>query len=81
MAIYHLHARRGSRNGGQSAHAKISYNARKGKYKRHRSQPDYVMSCNMPKWVSETGQSIGMQRIFMKERMVVFRAFEFLNRL
>lgn len=68
MAIYHLHARAGSRGGGgrtgagrvikgkaagQSARAKAAYNLRVQEYAANRHELAYVASGNLPSWAAD----------------------------
>lgn len=50
MAIYHLHARTGSRSGGQSAAAKAAYLARIATYGKTRHQVVHLETGHMPAW-------------------------------
>lgn len=50
MAIYHLHARTGSRGGGQSAAAKAAYLARIAAYGKTRHQVVHLETGHMPTW-------------------------------
>lgn len=50
MAIFHLHAKTGSREGGQSARAKMDYLTRGGKYSRGSDEVLHIESGNMPAW-------------------------------
>ena len=50
MAIYHLHISHGSRQGGQSALAKLWYVLREGKYARGRDDLVASGSGNLPDW-------------------------------
>lgn len=53
MAIFHLHAQTGSRNGGQSARAKCEYISRTGDYSRDRDEVLHSTSAHMPTWAAE----------------------------
>lgn len=53
MAIYHLTAKTGSRDRGQSAKAKADYIQREGKYARDREEVLYKESGHMPEWAAE----------------------------
>ena len=53
MAIFHLHASTGSRNGGQSASAKADYIQRQGKYTRDPSECVHSQSGHMPTWAAD----------------------------
>lgn len=53
MASYHCKARTGTRQGGQSARAKIDYLSRGGKYERGGDEVLHVESINMPIWAAE----------------------------
>jgi hypothetical protein len=55
MAIYHLHARTGSRDGGQSAAATAAYLARIAAYGKTRHQVVHLETGHMPVWA--VGQS------------------------
>jgi hypothetical protein len=50
MAIFHLHAETGTRDGGQSAAAKHDYLARRGDYSRQPDKLVHLVSVNMPAW-------------------------------
>lgn len=50
MAIFHLHASTGSRQGGQSARAKIDYLSRGGRYAEDGDEVLHLESGNMPAW-------------------------------
>ena len=50
MAIYHLTAKTGSRNGGQSAKAKADYIQREGRYSRDRDEVLHTQSGHLPEW-------------------------------
>ena len=50
MAIYHLTAKTGSRNGGQSAKAKADYIQREGRYSRDRDEVLHSQSGHLPDW-------------------------------
>lgn len=52
MAIFHLHAQTGSRNGGQSARAKAEYITRTGSYSRDRDEVLHSTSGHMPAWAA-----------------------------
>lgn len=52
MAIYHLTAKTGTRERGQSATAKIDYLRRGGKYERGGDEVVHVDSINMPEWAT-----------------------------
>ena len=56
MAIYHCHAKTGSKAKGQSAKAKHDYNARVGKYEAHGEKPIFCYSGNMPAFAQEDPQ-------------------------
>lgn len=53
MAIYHLHASTGSRQGGQSASAKAAYIQREGKYDRGDGEVAHSESGHMPEWAAD----------------------------
>ena len=53
LAIYHLHASTGSRQGGQSASAKADYIQREGKYDRGDDEVAHTESGHMPKWAAD----------------------------
>ena len=53
MAIYHLHASTGSRQGGQSASAKADYIQREGKYDRGDDEVAHTESGHMPEWAAD----------------------------
>ena len=53
MAIYHLHASTGSRQGGQSASAKADYIQREGKYERDQAEVEHVEHGHMPEWAED----------------------------
>lgn len=53
MAIFHLHAQTGSRNGGQSARAKMEYITRTGSYSRDRDEVLHSTSGHMPEWAAD----------------------------
>jgi hypothetical protein len=53
MAIYHLHASTGSRNGGQSAGAKSDYIKREGKYTRDADEVLATGDGHMPAWAAD----------------------------
>lgn len=53
MAIFHLHAQTGSRNGGQSARAKCEYITRTGDYGRDRDEVLHSTSGHMPEWAAD----------------------------
>jgi hypothetical protein len=50
MAIYHLNASTGSREGGQSAAKKFDYIARRGDYSRQEDRLVHLVSGNLPAW-------------------------------
>jgi hypothetical protein len=50
MALYHLNASTGSREGGQSAAAKFDYIARCGNYSRQEDHLVHLVSGNLPAW-------------------------------
>lgn len=50
MAIYHLSAKTGTRDGGQSAVAKFDYLARLNKYSHEEDKLVHLVSGNMPSW-------------------------------
>ena len=52
LAIYHLHASTGSRQGGQSASAKADYIQRQGKYDRGDDEVAHTESGHLPKWAA-----------------------------
>lgn len=54
MAIYHLNAATGSREGGQSAAVKFDYIARLGNYSRQEDKLVHLISGNMPTWAEVT---------------------------
>jgi hypothetical protein len=53
VAIFHLHAQTGSRNGGQSARAKMEYITRTGSYSRDRDEVLHSTSGHMPEWAAD----------------------------
>ena len=53
LAIYHLHASTGSRQGGQSASAKADYIQREGKYDRGDDEVAHTESGHMPEWAAD----------------------------
>jgi hypothetical protein len=53
VAIFHLHAQTGSRNGGQSARAKCEYITRTGDYGRDRDEVLHSTSGHMPEWAAD----------------------------
>ena len=50
MALYHLHRSYGSREGGQSALAKLAYVLREGKYGRGRDDLEEYEWGHLPAW-------------------------------
>ena len=53
MAIYHLNLKTGSRDGGQSAHARAQYIAREAKDEKDRDALAHNESGNMPEWAED----------------------------
>ncbi len=84
MAIYHLHARAGTRSGGQSARAHVDYVLREGKYSAMATSPSadrvrHTESANMPGWVRAGREVEYWGAADQNERVngVLFRSLEF----
>lgn len=57
MAIYHLSAKTGSRQGGQSAAAKFDYIARQGKSAKNGDKVVHVLHGHLPVWAQQSPRS------------------------
>lgn len=92
MAIYHLHARAGSRGGGgrtgagrvikgkaagQSARAKAAYNLRVQEYAANRHELAYVASGNMPAWADDALGYWEATDTHERAKATLFREVEF----
>lgn len=78
MAIYHLHARTGSRGQGHSATAKAAYNLREGEYTANRHELAFSTSGNMPAWASESPMTYWEATdLYERKNASLFREIEF----
>lgn len=78
MAIYHLSMKVGSRNGGQSAAAKVAYITREGKYRRQEDRCYHTAHGNLPAWASdEPGRYWDAADEYERANGRLFREIEF----
>lgn len=77
MSIYHLTAKTGSRNGGQSAKAKADYIQREGKYARDRDEVLHTQSGHMPEWAERPSDYWDGADLYERANGRLFKEVEF----
>lgn len=77
MSIYHLTAKTGSRNGGQSAKAKADYIQREGKYSRDRDEVLHAQSGHMPEWAERPADYWDGADLYERANGRLFKEVEF----
>ena len=77
MSIYHLTAKTGSRNGGQSAKAKADYIQREGKYARDRDEVLHTQSGHMPEWAERPSDYWDAADLYERANGRLFKEVEF----
>lgn len=78
MAIFHCHARTGSKSKGQSGKAKCDYNFRQGKYEAHGEKPVFCFSGNMPGFGQEDSRKYWEAAdIYERSNGRIFKEIEF----
>lgn len=77
VAIYHLTAKTGSRNGGQSAKAKANYIQREGRFSRDRDEVLHAISGNMPSFVANPTDFWERADAFERANGRLFKELEF----
>jgi len=77
MAIYHLTAKTGSRNGGQSAKAKADYIQREGRYSRDRDEVLHTQSGHLPKWAERPADYWDVADLYERANGRLFKEVEF----
>ena len=77
MAIYHLTAKTGSRNGGQSAKAKADYIQREGRYSRDRDEVLHTQSGHLPEWAERPADYWDAADLYERANGRLFKEVEF----
>lgn len=77
MAIYHLTAKTGSRNGGQSAKAKADYIQREGRYSRDREEVLHTQSGHLPEWAERPADYWDGADLYERANGRLFKEIEF----
>ena len=77
MAIYHLTAKTGSRNGGQSAKAKADYIQREGRYSRDRAEVLHTQSGHLPEWAERPADYWDAADLYERANGRLFKEVEF----
>ncbi|EEL9994180.1 DNA primase [Salmonella enterica subsp. enterica serovar Agona] len=77
MAIYHLTAKTGSRNGGQSAKAKADYIQREGRYSRDRDEVLHTQSGHLPEWAERPADYWDGADLYERANGRLFKEVEF----
>lgn len=77
MSIYHLTAKTGSRNGGQSAKAKADYIQREGKYARNRDEVLHIQSGHLPGWAERPADYWDGADLYERANGRLFKEVEF----
>ena len=77
MSIYHLTAKTGSRNGGQSAKAKADYIQREGRYSRDRDEVLHTQSGHLPKWAERPADYWDVADLYERANGRLFKEVEF----
>ena len=77
MAIYHLTAKTGSRNGGQSAKAKADYIQREGRYSRDREEVLHTQSGHLPEWAERPADYWDGADLYERANGRLFKEVEF----
>src|SRR5574340_808373 len=77
MAIYHLTAKTGSRNGGQSAKAKADYIQREGRHSRDRAEVLHTQSGHLPEWAERPADYWDAADLYERANGRLFKEVEF----